>query len=125
MRTMERAERRGCSRLRASARSRVSGEMARTGRGRERGLGLRPSKPCCLVDAFPAGEGGGADGAAGGVGDVVVAGGDLLPQPLLAAGWVLATQQGQDEGVAKEGDLGASWSAFGHGCLLMMWMVPV
>ena len=37
-----------------------------------------------------------------------MAGGDLLAQAVLAAGVVLAAQQGQDEGVAEEGDLGAA-----------------
>ena len=50
------------------------------------GLGLEAVEAFLLVEPFPAGEGGGADSAAGGVGDVVVASGDLLAQLLLAPG---------------------------------------
>jgi hypothetical protein len=67
-----------------------------------------------LVDAFPASKRGGGDGAAGRAGDVVVAVGDLLTQLVFAARWVLAANEGQDEGVAKEGDLGASIFRIGH-----------
>jgi len=84
------------------------------GRGDDPGLalvaareGLEAVEAVGSVAAFPAGEGGNADSAAGGVGDVVVAGGDLLPQVPLAAGRVLVTQKGQDEGVTEEDDLGA------------------
>jgi hypothetical protein len=45
MRMMERAERRGCSRFRASARSRVWEEIARHWPWSRRGWGLSPSKP--------------------------------------------------------------------------------
>jgi hypothetical protein len=75
-------------------------------------LGLEAVETALLVDALPAGEGGGGDGAAGRVGDVVVAAGDLLAQLMFAAGRVLAADEGQDEGIAEEGSLGTS--IFGH-----------
>jgi len=78
-------------------------------------LGLEAVEAALLVETFPAGEGGGADGATGGVGDVVAAGGDLPSQLLLAPRRVLAPQQGQDERVAKEGDFGTSVFRVGHG----------
>jgi hypothetical protein len=78
-------------------------------------LGLEAVETLLLIDLFPAGESGGGEGAAGGIGDIVVAVGDLLAQPLLAAGRVLAPDQGQDEGVAEEGDLSASIFGIGHG----------
>jgi hypothetical protein len=46
----------------------------------------------------------------------MAAAGDLLAQALLAAGRVVAADEGQNEGVAKEGDLGASvFSIVGQG----------
>jgi hypothetical protein len=74
-------------------------------------------KAFLLVDTFPAGECGCADGVSGRVRDVVVLCGDPATHLLLAAGWVLAAQQGQDEGVTKEGDRGV-FVGVGHGCLL-------
>ena len=50
------------------------------------GLGLEAVESALSVEPFPAGEGAGADGAAGGVRDVVVASGDLLAQFILASG---------------------------------------
>ena len=82
------------------------------------GFGLEAVKAVLVVAAFPAGQGGHADGAAGGVGDLVVAGGDLLPQPALAAGLVVAPQQGQDERVPEQRNLGAPFfgiDSVGHG----------
>lgn len=72
------------------------------------GFGLEALESALLVDPFPAGESAGADGATGGVGDVVVTGGDLLAQLAFAA-----RDEGQDEGVTKESDLGTS--VFRHG----------
>jgi hypothetical protein len=42
------------------------------------------------------------------VGDLVVAGGNQLPQPTFAAWLVLASQQGQDEGVPEKCNVGAA-----------------
>jgi len=81
------------------------------------GLGLESLKTFLLVDALPTSKRGCADRVPGRVGNVVMLGGDLATQLLLAPGWVLATQQGQDESVAKEGDRGALVGV-GHGCLL-------
>jgi hypothetical protein len=78
------------------------------------GLWLEAVEAALLVDAFPAGEGGGGDGAAGRVGDIVVTAGNLLPQLVFAAGRVLAADEGQDEGIAKESDLGTSILKIGH-----------
>jgi len=83
-------------------------------------LGLEVIEAVLSAAAFPASEGGDADGVAGRAGDVVVAGGDLSPRLPLAPAWVRATQQGQDERVAKEGDLGATVfriKSVGHGLL--------
>jgi hypothetical protein len=73
------------------------------------GLGLEAVEAPRPVPAFPALKGGHADGAAGGIGDVIAPGGDLLSQAALAAGRVLAAQQRQDQCVAKEGDLGPAF----------------
>ena len=43
------------------------------------GFGLEALEALLSIATFPAAQGGGADGVAGGVRDVVVAGGDLLP----------------------------------------------
>jgi hypothetical protein len=75
-------------------------------------LGLEAVEALLLVDAFPASEGGGGDGAAGGARDVIAAAGNLLSEFVFAAGRVLAADEGQDEGVAKESDLGTL--VFGH-----------
>jgi hypothetical protein len=72
------------------------------------GLGFEALESALLADPFPAGESAGADGATGGVRDVVVSDGDLLAQLAFAARWVLAADEGQDEGVTKESDLGTS-----------------
>jgi hypothetical protein len=74
--------------------------------------GLEAIKAALLVDALPASEGGGGEGASGRVGDVVGTVDDLSSQLLLAAGRVLAPDEGQDEGVAKESDFGTA--IWGH-----------
>ena len=56
--------------------------------------GFEALEAVLAVAAFPAGEGGQADGTSGGAGDVVVAGGDLLAQAVLAAGVILAAAAG-------------------------------
>jgi hypothetical protein len=70
-------------------------------------------KALLLVAAFPAAQGGHADGVAGGVRNVVVGGGDLLAQAALAAGFVVTPQQGQDESVAEQRDFCASFLGIG------------
>jgi len=50
------------------------------------GFGFEAIEALLLVKPFPAGEGAGADGTAGGVRNIVVTGGDLLAQFLLAPG---------------------------------------
>ena len=74
--------------------------------------GLEAVEATLLVDALPASKGGGGDGAAGRAGEVVVAVGDLLAESAFAAGRVRAANEGQDEGIAEEGNLGTS--IFGH-----------
>jgi hypothetical protein len=64
------------------------------------------------VDALPASKSGGGDRAAGRAGDVIVAAGDLLAESAFAAGRVLSANEGQDEGLAEEGNLGTT--IFGH-----------
>jgi hypothetical protein len=46
--------------------------------------------------------------------DVIGAAGDLLAQLVLAAGRVLAADEGQDQSIAEEGDLGATILRSGH-----------
>jgi hypothetical protein len=58
------------------------------------GFGFQPIKTLLAVMALPAGKGGRADGAAGRMGDVVVAFGDLLPLASFAARWELTPEQG-------------------------------
>lgn len=77
-------------------------------------LGLEAVEAVLLVKPFPAGEGAGADGAAGRVRDVVVTGGDFSAQLVFATRRVLAADERQDEGVTKESDLGTSVFRFGH-----------
>jgi len=77
-------------------------------------LGFEAVESVLSIEPFPAGKGAGADGATGGVRDIVVASGDLLAQFLLASGWILAPYQGYDEGVAEEGDFGTSVFRVGH-----------
>ena len=50
------------------------------------GLGFEAVESALSVESFPAGEGAGADGAARGVRNIVVIGGDLLAQLLLSSG---------------------------------------
>ena len=80
-------------------------------------LRLEAVKAILLVLALPAGQRWPADGAAGGVGDLVIAGGDLLAQAALAAGLKLVAQQGQDERVPEQRNGGAALlgiNTFGH-----------
>jgi hypothetical protein len=87
---------------------------------------LETVKAFQAIETFPASESGDADGAARRVGDLVAASSDFLPQLLFAAWWVLAAQQGQDEGVAKERDLGQSILGIGHGTAsFLILMAPV
>jgi len=91
-------------------------------------FGLEAIKASLIVAALPAAQGGRADGAAGGVGDLVVAGGDLFPQPPLATGLVVAPQQGQDKGVPKQRDLRAALFGVGfvgHESTSVLKMAPV
>jgi hypothetical protein len=81
--------------------------------------GLEAVEAVFLVDALPAGEGGGGDRAAGGVGDVVGAAGDLLAESVFAARGVLAANEGQNEGVSEESNLSASIFRVRHGNLQM------
>jgi hypothetical protein len=74
--------------------------------------GLEAVEASLLVDALPASKGGDGDRAAGRAGDVVVAAGDLLAELAFSTGRVLAANEGQDEGIAEEGNLGTS--IFGH-----------
>jgi hypothetical protein len=90
------------------------------------GLGFETIKAFQAIEPFPAGEGGDADGAARRVGNLIAASGDFLPELLLAAWRVLAAQQGQDEGVAKERDLGQPILRIGHGTAsFLILMAPV
>jgi hypothetical protein len=79
------------------------------------GLGFEPIESVLAVELLPAGKGGRTDGGARGTGNIVVAAGDPLAQPLLTTGRVLAAQEGQNERVAEKGDLGASVFGFRHG----------
>jgi hypothetical protein len=78
------------------------------------GLGSEAVETVLLVDVLPAGERGSGDGATRGVRDVVGTAGDLLAQLALASGRVLAADERQDQGVAEEGDLGATILRIGH-----------
>jgi hypothetical protein len=106
-----REERLGSSRLRVSARSRVSAEMARQVPRSERGLGLpvlagqarEGVESAATVGLLPTAQGGYADGFALGVGDVVCLGGDGLAQLFLGAvALPVVAQQRQYQSVAKE-----------------------
>jgi hypothetical protein len=72
-------------------------------------LGLEPCKAVLVVAALPAGQGRHANLTPAGVGDLVVAGGNQLPQTALAAGLVLASQQGQDERVPEQRNVSAAF----------------
>jgi hypothetical protein len=74
--------------------------------------GFEAVEAALLVDALPASKGGGGDGAAGGIGDVIRAAGDLLAESVFAAGRILAADERQNEGIAKESNLGTS--IWGH-----------
>jgi hypothetical protein len=95
---MERAEREGWARLRASARSSVSGLSPVAA-----GPRFEAVEAVLAVLLFPAAQGGETYPPPPGAGDVIPSGRNLAAQSLLAARFVFAPQQGQNEGETKEG----------------------
>jgi hypothetical protein len=93
------------------------------------GSGLEGVKAAGAVGALPAAQGGAADGVALGVGDGMMLARDGGAQVALGAvARAVVAEEGQDEGIAEQGDLGPpgvvrgwsdddglGWGGFGHG----------